>query len=307
MVEAVAKELRQAHVDAWLDKWEIRPGDSLIEKIFRQGLDECEVFAIFLSPTSVQSRWVKEELDVALIQRIEGVTRVVPVVLPGEYEVPVPLKPLFRLRIESAADVGGVCRELADVAHGRDTVRPPLGPAPDPLVFAVPDLTDLGARMGDYLLRRAERSATSPMTMIQASDFADELQFSPEQVNEGAYELERLGLVRKRQVIGTAPFDFWSLEARYPLWHHFASTPSLDYDPGKDVVVVAALAQERRSVTAKDIALETGYSVLRINNAVDFLEDYGLVSVRRFMGTMPFAFGAIERNHETKRFVKDNS
>jgi hypothetical protein len=33
-----AEKLRTRGVDVWLDKWEILPGDSLVDKIFEEGL-----------------------------------------------------------------------------------------------------------------------------------------------------------------------------------------------------------------------------------------------------------------------------
>ena len=69
---------------------EIQPGDSIIEKIFREGLAGCQLFLIVLSKASIQSRWVREELDHATIQRIEGTARVVPI-LKEDCEIPAPL------------------------------------------------------------------------------------------------------------------------------------------------------------------------------------------------------------------------
>lgn len=35
-----AERLRQKGIDAWLDKWEMLPGDSLVDKIFVEGIKE---------------------------------------------------------------------------------------------------------------------------------------------------------------------------------------------------------------------------------------------------------------------------
>ena len=61
-----------------------------------QGLRDCGVFVVLLSNASVTSAWVRDELDVALIQRIEGTAQVIPVVVEP-CEIPTPLKPLLRL------------------------------------------------------------------------------------------------------------------------------------------------------------------------------------------------------------------
>ena len=36
-----ASKLRANGVDAWLDKWEMLPGDSLVDKIFEEGIKEA--------------------------------------------------------------------------------------------------------------------------------------------------------------------------------------------------------------------------------------------------------------------------
>jgi formylglycine-generating enzyme required for sulfatase activity len=66
-------------------------GDSLIEKI-RQGIDEMEYLGIILSLNSVESAWVKREVDVAMNHEIKGRrVKVLPLViddceLPGFLE-----------------------------------------------------------------------------------------------------------------------------------------------------------------------------------------------------------------------------
>jgi hypothetical protein len=44
----------------WLDEWEIRAGDSIPLKI-SQGLDECDLLLVLLSPRAVSSGWVERE------------------------------------------------------------------------------------------------------------------------------------------------------------------------------------------------------------------------------------------------------
>jgi hypothetical protein len=50
---------------------EIKLGDSFIDKI-SEGIDKMEYLAIVLSPDSVNSSWVKKEVEVAMNQEIQG-------------------------------------------------------------------------------------------------------------------------------------------------------------------------------------------------------------------------------------------
>src|SRR5579859_6573105 len=86
----LADNLRKNGVEAWIDVWEIQAGDSLIEKVFEEGLKNCAVFVIILSKASTQSSWVRQELDVAVVNRIRKLTQVIPV-LAEECEIPISL------------------------------------------------------------------------------------------------------------------------------------------------------------------------------------------------------------------------
>jgi hypothetical protein len=82
-VRLVAAELREAGLAPWLDEVELLPGDSLIGSLSRAVADSDYVVA-FLSPTSVTSPWVEEELAIGLTVGIEQKRIVVlPILLPG--------------------------------------------------------------------------------------------------------------------------------------------------------------------------------------------------------------------------------
>lgn len=63
-VRQLVKRLSAEKVDSWLDEIQIRVGDSIHGKI-NEGLSRSDFFAIVLSKSSVQSRWVQEELSSA--------------------------------------------------------------------------------------------------------------------------------------------------------------------------------------------------------------------------------------------------
>lgn len=67
----IANDLRSSGVDVWYDEWEIPPGESLRRKIFEEGIPNCHVFFVYLTESSVESEWVKNELDSAFIHEFE--------------------------------------------------------------------------------------------------------------------------------------------------------------------------------------------------------------------------------------------
>src|SRR5262245_4218713 len=69
-VAGFAARLRENGVDAWLDQWEMKPGDSLVDRIFEEGLKSAQAVIIVLSAVSVTKPWVREELNNSVVSRI---------------------------------------------------------------------------------------------------------------------------------------------------------------------------------------------------------------------------------------------
>ena len=82
-----ATRLRGVGVNAWVDCWEMNPGDSVIDKIWDEGLKGCDAFIIVLSEHSIKSKWVHEELNTAFVKKIEDKTKLIPIRLDAA-EVP---------------------------------------------------------------------------------------------------------------------------------------------------------------------------------------------------------------------------
>jgi len=93
-VRLLASRLRTYGVKVWLDEAELRVGDSLIERI-GTALDNMDYIAAVLSPSSIDSEWVKRELRVALDREFrEKKVVVLPVLLAK-----VPIPPFLRDKI----------------------------------------------------------------------------------------------------------------------------------------------------------------------------------------------------------------
>ncbi len=122
----LAEALNSNGVKVWYDKWDIQPGDSIVRKIFEEGLATAQLFVVVLSKTSVLSDWVREELDVATVLRVEKVTRVIAVV-KEDCEIPVSLR--ARLRVDMRRDFQAGIQQLVNLYFGTSQ-RPPLGEPP---------------------------------------------------------------------------------------------------------------------------------------------------------------------------------
>jgi hypothetical protein len=69
-VRRLAWDLKRYGVRVWYDEWEIKVGDSLREKV-ELGIKESSWLLVVLSPTSVESKWVRVELNAAFARELE--------------------------------------------------------------------------------------------------------------------------------------------------------------------------------------------------------------------------------------------
>jgi len=140
-VTAFAIKLRENGVDAWLDRWEMLPGDSLVDKIFEEGLKNADAVIIVLSRYSVSKPWVSEELNASMVSRISKGTKVIPVVIDS-CEVPEALKSTLWERVEDTANFDEpLKRILAAVFDVRE--KPVIGQPPEYVQEAVRNVDDL--------------------------------------------------------------------------------------------------------------------------------------------------------------------
>ncbi len=86
-VRSLARRLEEHGLTVWVDEVGLRVGDSLIERL-RSAIDKADFLLAVLSPSSIKSRWVREELDLAMTRQIAGRrVRVLPL-LKGRCKLP---------------------------------------------------------------------------------------------------------------------------------------------------------------------------------------------------------------------------
>jgi hypothetical protein len=127
-VTEFATKLRKNGVDAWFDKWEMLPGDSLVDKIFEEGLKEAEAVIIVLSKFSVDKPWVREELNASVVNKIGKGTKIIPIVL-DDCNVPEALTSTLWEKIEDLESYDTSFKRILSSIYG--TVdKPALGASP---------------------------------------------------------------------------------------------------------------------------------------------------------------------------------
>ena len=300
----LAEALRASGIDVWFDRWELIPGDSLVRKIFSEGLSGCDAFIIVLTAHSAQSKWMQEELDVAMIKRIEGITRIIPVIV-GDVTVPDALRPLLYVKLDN--DFDGAIRDLQKAIF-QVYERPPIGQPPEFVKDSqrsVGGLSPIATKLGLYLAQSG-KAEVGIEEQISAARLSKLLSLTPEETDDAIDELARLGLVTTLDYLGTAPFTHGHVEPTYALFLHFRNE-ALDYNPQDDIKTVASAIVANKQLGGQELSDLTHLSPLRINRAVAYLEDTGLITAYHAIGTGPFNFLEVHATGATRTFVATNA
>jgi hypothetical protein len=140
-----AQRLRELGIDVWLDQWEIAPGDSLVDKIFEEGIGRADAFIVVLSSISVTKAWVREELNAQVVKRITDKSKLVPVVIDDcESEIPVAIRSIAWQRVHDLNAPEPDIQRIAMAIWGVQD-KPPLGSKPQYVANAALGISDLAA------------------------------------------------------------------------------------------------------------------------------------------------------------------
>lgn len=106
----IANTLRNAGLRMWFDTWELASGDSIAERIDHAAASDFLV--VLLSPHSVASQWVQQELNAALTTELKDRAITLIPVMIEDCELPQTLTDRFYLDLRY--DLEGGIQELTD-------------------------------------------------------------------------------------------------------------------------------------------------------------------------------------------------
>lgn len=199
-----AINLMKNGVDAWYDQWEMSLGDSLIDKIFEEGIKDCDFFLIILSKNSIKKRWVKEELDSAVVQRIEKSTKLIPIVLDADIDVPVSIKHLFRVVIKDPEDYENEMKNILMTLF-RMSEKPEIGEKPLFVVdYDIRGYSKIDSVIikiiGDFILKKSFQS-TIPWSNLSGNEELFEI--PEDQIIESLEILENDHIIQISRLLGS--------------------------------------------------------------------------------------------------------
>jgi len=274
-----AKRLRKKGIDAWIDKWEMLPGDSLVDKIFEEGIKEASALIVVLSQNSVKKPWVREELNAGMVKRIEKGCKLIPVVI-DECEVPECLKSTLWEPIKNVNDYDNEFNRIVLSILGQ-TDKPPLGDLPDYSRADIKLFPSL-SRIDSLVFSEACKLALEQDTFIMTQpliNIMEAMEVNADTVLESLEILDEQGYVQNQRVLGgrVPYFSITTFGFENYLRHNDSK-----YEEKLEKVVFSIL--NGKQGRASEIAEQTNINPTIVYHILDFLTSKGLLKTVKVLG-----------------------
>ncbi|MCJ8352352.1 toll/interleukin-1 receptor domain-containing protein [Moritella sp.] len=285
-VTGFATKLRENGVDAWLDKWEMLPGDSLVDKIFEEGLKEAQAVIIVLSSYSVKKPWVREELNASIVSKLSKGTKIIPIVL-DDCEVPESLTSTLWEHISDLNNYESNFKRIISSIFGA-TDKPALGTAPAHTSSVYHEIGGLTKADNLVLKESCEYIIENDDIMVKPESLfgdGDILGFSRSEIKDCIEVLEQHGYLDVSRYLGGGG-DNYSCRYRVTTYglDNYAKSYIPDYSATLDKVISLIVNEDINNNTA--IQEKTNKSIVIINHILDVLESNGHVKLSKTMGGM---------------------
>ncbi len=302
-VRDFATRLRSKGIEAWVDEWEIVPGDSLVDKIFEEGIGEAQAMIVVVSEHSVNKRWVREELNAGVVRRINNASNLIPVVIGDvdESRMPESLKAVVWERIKDLdsydAELERVVRAIYDHRE-----KPPLGPAP---VYAqvsidnIPGLTELDSLVlkvccEAQLQEESIHFILRPRTVFER---AEAMELPQEEMLE---TLEVLGNRGYLKLNTTADGHLLTLRVTDYGFGEYARVHIPDYDSVFRSVALQLVNHGKNN--SRKILEALDQPAVLVEHCLNVLADRGYIGAQTFDGGLMFIYKV---SPELKRFLRE--
>ena len=263
------------------------PGDSLVDRIFEEGIKNADAIVIVLSSNSVDKHWVREELNASFIRRVEGKAKIIPVVL-DECEIPEALKSTIWqtiARIDSyEAEFERILASIYEVER-----KPPIGAAPKYTQLSIetlPSLTEIDTFVFSVICKEVIDQGSEWVNTNKLRAAIQEQDIPEEQLIDSLSVLDKHHYIEARAEIG-ARISFFRVT---PYGFEIYAQHSL---PRFDELVTRLLISvvNRGSTSNEDLAKEIGEPRILVDLALDIMANRGLFKVTKAMGGHSFIHG----------------
>jgi hypothetical protein len=209
-----AESLYSKGVEAWVDRWEMLPGDSLVQKIFEEGIKNAQAMIVVISEYSINKRWVQAELNAGVVNHIEQTSRLIPVVIGNVEKSQMP-QSLTDFLWEPIRDLSNYDAELERIVRSiyGQLQKPHLGDPPAYThmeIDTIPGLDDVDSHILRLCCEAAieenmPRIVIDPAALVEVTESLD---IPREHTLESVDILDNRGYVRARRTISGVIHSF---------------------------------------------------------------------------------------------------
>ena len=132
VIDFATKLRSEQGLDAFVDTWEVLPGDRLVKKIFDEGIGQAEAVIVVISEYSINKPWVRKELDVSTVMQIEDNLKLIPVVIGTveKHQMPTSLRDTRWVRVRNLDQYDAELGEVVAMIYNHYE-KPPIGQQPE--------------------------------------------------------------------------------------------------------------------------------------------------------------------------------
>lgn len=281
-----AERLRARGLNVWVDRWEMHLGDSLVAKIFMEGLDRASAVVVVISKNSLNKPWVVEELDAAVVKRINGGSRLIPIVLDDlkPSEIPISIRHLLFESVHDLLHLDEVVDRVLRSVHGVID-RPPLGDSPKYASLPAAQINGLD-RIDSLVLKAAGDEAvrdcgTGFTTLEFLASVTEQLSVTEAQAIESLEVLDNVDNVKIHRTpgIGVSGMRTFELTSSGLETYLIAYVPTY---PKIEKTVLARLADwPEDQGTERKLSDTVGAPRLIVQHVLDQCVDQGLLKVSK--------------------------
>ncbi len=259
------------------------PGDSLVDKIFEEGLKDAQAVIIVLSSFSVSKPWVSEELNASIVARISKGTKIIPVVI-DDCDVPETLKSTLWERVPDLTDFEEPLRRiLAAVFDVRE--KPNVGAPPEFVRDATDGIGGLTRIDALVLKRAAEYDLRNNSHIIEPENIfsdLDTLGLIKQQILDLIEVLESEAIFEVSHYVGGGPDRFGCHVRVTPLgFERYCSAELDNYEQLKEQC--AGLIVNEGVHDNQSLADKTGAQLRLIEHILDVFESNGLIATSKYL------------------------
>jgi TIR domain len=292
LAERIARKLQSSGIDTWWDRWCIRAGESLRQKI-DDGLRECTHFLVLLTPQSIGKPWVNQEMDAGFVRKLKDNC----IFMPVRFELqasglPPLLSGMHAPEIKADEDITQLVNDIHGVSR-----KPPLGPSPYKQAAEV--ATETGYSVAANTVARyfveATRYARFGDPMIDVEPLSEATGLTLDDTKDALYELA--DFFKDTRIHALVKASLFAEFDRY--WK--------PWDPREDALKLAAdiMNDEKFPAQSKTIAELYVWEPRRLNPAATYLHERGMLVDYKVLGDLEFELHrVVGKPDELRRFLK---